>query len=155
MFLIKPKKPNFMLTSHILKTVHVFIQSIRGWRPDSCGHSHSWAELSWQSGGGPACSRQGGMADLWPCLTAHALVLLLCNKLNWAIITLQTTGCNYTFKSWCLVVERWMWLKGNMQKSKSQKTNHFLMLFSKAWLYYCMLFLKEEKEASHTGEKLL
>ena len=78
---------------------------------------------------------RGVMADLWPCPTASTLVILLGNKSNEALITLQTTGCNYTFKSRSLEGGWWLWLERDEEKSKSHKTNRFLILNSKkAWL---------------------
>ena len=78
---------------------------------------------------------RGVMADLWPCLTASTLVILLGNMSNEALIMLQTMGYNYTFKSRSLEGGWWLWLERDEEKSKSHKTNRFLILFSKkAWL---------------------
>lgn len=108
--------------AYVLRTVHVFIQSHLKRHTASCRPVPRLRRAFQRTLIRLLPTVQGVMADLWPCLTASTLVILLCYQSNEAKITLQTTDCNYTFKSQSLERGRRLWLGMRRSQKVTRQT---------------------------------
>lgn len=101
--------------------------------------SQGWEEPSREPRKG-CCPRSGGiMADLWPCLRASSLVILLCYQSNEAKIALQTTDCNYTFTSQSLEGGRRLWLGMRRSQKVTRQTAFWYFSLKKQGCNVCSL----------------